>query len=490
MKDAAQDPVKDNLARSFFSYAEYAKKMLAQSVPDLGSPKLKLKIAHIAPQVLLKTRVDSLERSNQFETLLSDWGKFVSTKFPSIGSAAVDEIFGRIRTRLPEFFRRSRFYVEVFNGKNVNSQDYFDLLLTQTQQRQVKITRLWMCGARFPQQQVDFGSFQIRKYTRKELDALVRNDVNQIFYPDAVINSNILSKYWFVKEESLVLREGLPELQRILEERTGTSLNWSDPPSSEPLELEFPPKYLQLLALGDWKGSDASPQEFFSTPLEIQVDDDILAEPSPVPYEAKAIKDRLDDPGFWVSLTQSQVAELRSRVEMAQKVLNDVDLEKYNWQFINIALGYLAKAFLTKYELDQLLWNVVVLESLFGEEDKGVIATLRSRLARVFGATEAQKKAVRRRFDELYDFRSMLAHGKVYSRKAVVGHLADARYLAKESVLWFLKYIAHVHLALSGQKVSPEKFPRRHELLANLDLDDESSERLRALLNMNLRFPG
>lgn len=494
MDDTTQDRIKNKLAISFVSYVDYATKMLTRSSSRSGTAKLR--IAHIAPHVLLKTHVDSLEDSKEFRRLVSDYREFVGGHQPKDSySDDIEFEFAKWTSCLPEFFRRSQFYLKAFKGDEVSAQSYFDLLLNLTPKRSVKITRLWMCAARFPQETIDLGSLQIRKYTRRQLDTLLGNEINQIFYPDAAVNSKILSKYWFVKEEITVAREGLPHGVRIFEERTGTSIQPSreDRPELEPLEREFPPTVLQFLALGDWTGNEPEDRrEFFSIPCEMQVDDDVLAAPGPVPYVARSteLEGHLSfEPEFWVRLSKSQVAELRLRVEIARKVLDEVDLEKYDWQFVRIALGYLAKAFLTKYELDQLLWYLVVLESLFGEEGRDVGATLRNRLAKAIGATEAERKTLRGRFGELYDFRSTLVHGKSYSRKAQVAHLAQARDLARQSVLWFLKSIAQVHSELLRQNVSPEKFPRRRELLEVLDLDKESSGRLRALLNMTSRSP-
>lgn len=397
---------------------------------------------------------------------------------------------------LPEFFRRSRFYLNAFNGEKVSAQSYFDHLLSLTQKRNVKITRLWTCAASFPPQEiVDLGSFQIRKYSPKQLDILVGNEINQIFYSNAVVNSKILSRFWFVKEEITVAREGLTDGVTIFEQRTGTSIRPSseDQPESEPLDREFPPRPLQLLALGDWLPNERKAhQEFFSILFDIQVDDDVLAAPSPVPLGARTIDslvDFYDDPGSWVSVDISQLEELKRRAKVASTVLDGIDLEKYDWQFIRIALGYLGKAFRTNYGLDQLLWYVVALESLFGEKGGEVGATVRNRLSNALGSTEAERKVLQKRFNKLYDFRSDLVHGNTYSRRAQIAHLADARDLARQSVLWLLKFVAQVHSELSRQNVSPEKFPRRRELLEVLDLDKEPSERLRALLNTSSRFP-
>ena len=500
MSDTSQDRIRDKLAKSFVSYADYAKRALIRSVSRSGPTKLR--VAHIAPHVLLKTRVDSLEDSKEFRALVSDYSKFAGGRLSPIASQAKDEYmddiaFGIVKqiSCLPEFFRRSRFYLNAFNGDEVSAQSYFDLLLNLTQKRSVKIIRLWMCVARFPQDVIDLGSFQIRKYSPKQLDTLAGNEINQIFYPNAVVNSKILSKYWFVKEEITVAREGLTDGVTIFEQRTGTSIRPSreDQPESEPLDREFPPRPLQLLALGDWLPNERKGyQEFFSILFDIQVDDDLLAAPSPVPLGARTIDslvDFYDDPGSWVSVDMSQVAELKRRAKVASTVLDGIDLEKYDWQFVRIAVGYLGKAFLTKHELDQLLWYVVALESLFGEKGREVGATVRNRLSNALGSTEAERKVLQKRFNELYDFRSALVHGNTYSRQAQIAHLADARNLARLSVLWFLTRIAQVHSEFLRQNVSSEKFPRRRELLEVLDLDNVSSERLRALLNMTSRFP-
>lgn len=483
------------LRNSFKAYAELTKDKLGRPVPKETPGKIKL--AHIAPYLVLKQRVEELEATSNFQQLVSDYLEFFRNKVPGIfspaqGDAEADSdpilrVFdASIMSRLPEFFRRSGFYLDVFNGEHVNWENYFDLLVTATRHREVKITRLWLCSEHFPEKRIDFGSFQIQNYSAKQLDASVNNQINKHFYPEAFIDSKRLSGHWFVKEESRIVREGVMSMEEILEQRTGAFSSWAYfEPGLEPIEREFPARALQLLSLGDWTDWEDG-LEFFQIPFAMHVDDDVLAKPTPLAW-TESPTDSISESEWSTSLSTGQLNELRRRVHLAQEVLDTIDLEKYEWQFITIALGYLGKAFLTENRLDQLLWYTVVLESLFGEKQpasSGVMETLRRRLAAVLAKTEKARKELRSGFTKLYEFRSDLVHGNRSSRQATATHLAEARRLARQALLWFFKYLHSIHAEMLQLKVPPEKYPTRDELLMAIDLDDKSSERLRVLLNL------
>ena len=117
-----------------------------------------------------------------------------------------------------------------------------------------------------------------------------------------------------------------------------------------------------------------------------------------------------------------------------------------------------------------------------GEEDKGVGVTIRNRLATILSKTEKDRKTIRKKFDDLYAFRSSLVHGKGYRRKAQAVHLADARFLARHSILWFFEHIWSIYTQFVQKQIPPHEFPRREELLAVLDFDNQSMNRLRLLI--------
>jgi len=454
-KTKTKQAVEDQLHRSFLSYAEFAISSLGRQLTFGRDSSQNLQLAYIAPSELLRSGVESVEQSPNFGKLAHDYLSFLRTEFSEKHQEHTDDdsdsdalnVFDIFLSHMREFFRNSGFYLRAFKNRRISPEQYFEHLCSVTRRREVKITRLWMCLAEFPEKSRNFGCFHILKFDKRALDKLVHNEINRVFYHDAVINADLLSKYWFVKEELTVERVGVPRSDKVLEERAGGPKSWLDeelesPLFEAPVERDFPPKVIQLLSLADWDSGDRVNREFFSIPLSLGIDDDILAEPDPTPPFAKLTTAPKDwewsnNPAVW-SVKMRQVDELKRRVETATRLLNKVDLEEYNWQFIDIALGYLAKAFIARNELEQLLWYVVVLESLFGEENKGVGVTIRNRLATITCKTEKDRKTIRKRFDELYAVRSSLVHGKGYGSKAQAVHLANARFLARLSLLWFL----------------------------------------------------
>jgi hypothetical protein len=448
---------------------------------------------------LLRSSVEFVEHSPKFGKLARDYYVFLQREFAGEHQLNIDEdsgsegleVFDIYLSHIREFFRNSRFYLRAFKNERIRLEEYFELLCSAAQRRKVNITRLWMCLAEFPENSINLGCFQIRKYNKTELDKLVHNEINRVFYQEAVINADLLSKFWFVKEDLTVERGGLPRRDKVLEERTGGPKSWLDeelesPLFEAPVDRDFPPRVMQLLSLGDWSLEDSVNREFFSIPLSIGIDDDVLAEPDPTPPAAKLATVPEDwtwgsNPAVWSVKTQ-QVNELRRRVGTATRLLDKVNLEEHNWHFIDIALGYLAKGFLARDELEQLLWYVVVLEALFGEEDKGVGVTIRNRLATILCKTEKDRRTIRKKFDDLYAFRSSLVHGKGYRRKAQAVHLADARFLARHSLLWFFEHIWSIYTQFVQKQIPPHEFPRREELLAVLDFDNQSMNRLRLLI--------
>ena len=101
----------------------------------------------------------------------------------------------------------------------------------------------------FAEESMDFGSFQIRKFSTKELNTILRNEINEIFYPGAYIDVtelNKLEKYYFiclsgpcdlVRQDRWIYPSGVPEsVQR----------NYIEYP--KPLET-----ILKYLILFEWK---------------------------------------------------------------------------------------------------------------------------------------------------------------------------------------------------------------------------------------------
>jgi hypothetical protein len=166
------------------------------------------------------------------------------------------------------------------------------------------------------------------------------------------------------------------------------------------------------------------------------------------------------------------------------------DLTDHPWYFFELAITYLVRAFQTE-GLDQLLWHMVAIEALVGEEP--VRATIRRRLVRMLGSTESNRKEIRKQFNRLYDLRSDLVHGNPWGtpetraedrflgslpgRTRVLGSspaadLANLRQLARRAILWFARWLDHEHRRVRPPG-DPSLLPSRKQLLSVLDFDEQ-----------------
>src|ERR1035441_5315342 len=87
--------------------------------------------------------------------------------------------------------------------------------------------------------------------------------------------------------------------------------------------------------------------------------------------------------------------------------------------FIDTALGFLLRGLLAN-GADQVLWNIAAIEAVFGEKVEGLVRLLKSRVSRVLGHNERERKEISKRFDALYAFRSDLVHGNAKLSKTTL----------------------------------------------------------------------
>jgi hypothetical protein len=148
------------------------------------------------------------------------------------------------------------------------------------------------------------------------------------------------------------------------------------------------------------------------------------------------------------------------------------------WEYAETALNFLLKGFLSE-GFDQLLWNMVAMEAVAGQRG-GSTRSLAARIARVCANDHVDEERVRSRFDALRDLRDQLVHGnpRLAKRQVFEGHLAEARDMARGSVLWMLNYIHH---AVRSAQAANGRLPSRDDLLTILDVAWDLRERADAL---------
>lgn len=133
-----------------------------------------------------------------------------------------------------------------------------------------------------------------------------------------------------------------------------------------------------------------------------------------------------------------------------------------------------------KFSKEQLLWHITVIEALFGEDIPGVTKRLAKRTAAVIGQSETERNQIKKRFEELYDFRSRLVHGDKFKKQIWGGHLRDARDMSRQFLLWFIN-LANKFLPPT-EKNNLSALPTRNELLALIDLRPDAITRFAKII--------
>jgi hypothetical protein len=413
------------------------------------------------------------------------------------------------REALQNFFRRSRVYLELHDGHKADPNRFFELLWSGIVSHSTKVTRLSLLeNVGFESKALDFGSFKIRKFTKEELDDLVDSRTRDVFYPWSKIDTSMVGRFWLIVEETITHGSHLSLLSSADETESELDPSAIEERSDDATQRHFPERLIQLLSLYHWPYLDEETYhqlwQKYIAPFSFTFDDNILTPPewvnrvpTSVEHEVKIMLDREldfaawkeefpndDVPGWYpppeynfdIELNSREELSLKSIVNKGEKILKIVELVE-GWSFIEIAMGYLGRAFVTPVGLDQILWHVGALEALLSEEN-AVRQTMLRRMINILAATNADKTSLRKRFDKIYEFRSQLVHGKKYSKKAEWRHLNDARELAREVLLWFIDYLLRVDERLRKRNIKYEDYPKRGELVAILDFDRPSLGRL------------
>lgn len=397
------------------------------------------------------------------------------------------------------FWRLSGVYEALFEGKAI---DYADVEARYRAAFSATTNRVTYLA---PIQFVEFGSmptkrldFEIRQFTSEELDLILHNQTKRIFYTWAALDLRVLSKCWFIVTEATV---PAPQLGFWIL-RSGdfgkVGLKYSQHPA--PIESA-----LARLALVDWLRHEMSYDHKSSPPIRehsrhlggiypdvpfvLSVSDNLLAPPQAAPDLSRlATEPIMNDEGeeigerpvIGLHVYGHEPEEMSDFLLSVSDQLGKVRAFK-EWAFLDVALNFLVKAFVNKVELEQMLWHITAIEATIGENvNNGLTELLRRRVSTIFGTTNAERDKLKKRFKKLYEFRSALLHGDTgFSTHEIhMGHLSEARDLARCLVLWMLRFLAWIADGHDGKSV-----PTRTEILKLIDLKSDERERLIPILN-------
>jgi hypothetical protein len=485
----------DKLQETFSRFTKVASSVLQKAplaagiVSSDGQKKLQLQIA-----------VSDLERKPEFKELVLE----TRSRFYGDYHKGSDPWWEQA---IKNFFCRSEYYVRTLCGYTISEEDNYSRYLQAFQRREMQVRYFAPLEyVAFGEKQMDFGSFQIRRFKGEEIAAVLGNSVNEVFYPRSAVNVNRLGYWWLLCASETV---SVPKLGTITVDVDSNNVyRVQRSYTAFPAAVESAVRVLALLEWQAkwWKQSEvgnADPEMEsemergwcgFQIPFVIRVEDNLLQSPPAAPLhwctapEAGLDVQTYEEPDeadVYVSLGRDETECLLSLVHSVSTRLSAIQDKLDKWPFMEVALGNLVKGFFST-GLDQVLWHITVLEALVGERGKGVTKRLASRLAAMLGKDKEERESLAKEFRELYKIRCDLVHGASSSKEVFVGHQRMGRELARKSVLWFINLLTEA-VALAPGMGSP--LPSREEFLRLVDATAEERRRFRELIAYSEKLP-
>ena len=349
-----------------------------------------------------------------------------------------DDMWWKIATH--NFFCRSGFYNDSFAGRTVDFDKLFLTFCNAFQEERFKTKYLVPLGhVRFSESFMSFDKFSIRTFNHEELDTIIQNRVNFVFYKYAFSNTKDIEDYWFICFEDI--KNVSEERDRAIGGEGGEEYSYNDY-GLYPKKAEF---ILKCLSLYPWEeksliirtdferllnqlleetNKEKYVEEYkeevaekinrniymidseeytsthykFSLPFVIEVQESLICFP-PVPpnsYEGSISEIQVID--LHDIETEQFKTSIKKNIVLIEKAAKGQELE-----FTDNAIRFLFKAFFSK-GIDGLLWNITAIESLIGEKDetkRGVTEILAEGISEILGDTEHERLKLWRRFKKL-----------------------------------------------------------------------------------------
>ncbi|HWY55045.1 MAG TPA: hypothetical protein VNZ03_11315 [Terriglobales bacterium] len=258
----------DEVKTAFMGYVEKAELHLRA----LSSPRPSGNLhVLLTKNSRLRNAVDELEETAEFKRLVEALD----------GALARDEFergIGLHTSEIQNFLRRSGFYSAAIEAEeHVTKGDAF---LTKFQNaiqiRKVRYTYFALIDVAFAEDRVVFSDFTIRRFSGSELSAGFQNDINKVFYPYAVLDTQTLADYWFICAEEEV-EESPFAFERPEEANLPVRRKFSTFP--RPVEAA-----VRKLALYSWESLSYKEHWFgFHVPFVLVLADNLLEQPAAAP---------------------------------------------------------------------------------------------------------------------------------------------------------------------------------------------------------------
>ncbi len=473
-------------------FAEYQDRVretcvLAQSPPNVNLALIK--------NHQMKSCVDQAELSSQFDTLVD------ATR----DEFSVRTVHGdhRLRLSIGNFFRRSGFYLDVFNGSALDSAEYLQKYENAFTRDEIEHTIYAPLNyVEFSKRTIDIADFQLVRLSRAELDDLFSNRTRELFWPDRVIDSHLLQEFFFIRVKIKVPRRNSDSRDFVSNVDFSGRVSELGPAVDPRLE-----KILRILCLFPWENADSvrkasadsdDPfQPWFpcQIPFAIALDDDLLNVPCSAPnlallatepdYDSSTGEERdWERKCIATSFDEAETNEFVSRVSYIAQCYNLIDPLPTEWEFFGIATRFLTKAFIDD-ETEQLLWHIVAMDALLGTPNE--TKRLAKRIAAVLESDSSAREKVSQDFMVLYDIRSKAIHGKPPKKEARLIHLRQARVIARRCTFFVLNCLANLKAECLRLGIS---LPSRDEIIRILDANPAELDRTKTLLEvMPAGFP-
>ena len=450
-------------------------------------------------ELVFISTVEILEKNSKFDLLVEETSNQYSGDYHSKNKSSWKQA-------VKDFFRRSGYYNNFFNNNIINIDILFKKYCESFKQRKMEV--IYLAPLEFvdfnPNNSVmDFETFQIRKFSKDELEATFQNEINEIFYPWAVVDLELMQNYWYIyfKQEEEITKIG------------DFYIDFSNLEKVKPKYTIFPQaleQNLRILSLyhwqADWWKKDNTHKQTekevgwfgFKIPVFFKINKCFIVSPCHVSgFKSNLITEPMYDikgnvmgevPTMYIHLNEEETNSFKVFTKETIKIISVIDINKNKWEFLDISLGYFVKAFFTdNFEkgLEQLLWNITAIEALLGDKNNDLTESLARRISIILGTTQNEKKKIKKQFKELYNFRCELVHGSHFKKEIYIGHLRLCRDFVRKTILWFLHYLYFIQEEIL-EKENYQKKIERKDILSILDLEPNSRENIK---NISCKIP-
>lgn len=463
--------------------------------------------------------VNHMEKQFIFVELINETYKFLDYGhyFEKKGSI-IDLSFDDLRRKIINYFRRSGCYYSIYTNEfdycDYTSQKYIDAL-TRKEKNQYYLAPMEYVG--FAEHLMDFGQFKIQKYTAGELDVILNNKINKIFFQRAYLKLEQLKEledYWFIyftKKSPLHGYRGHALKIESDQNVTHTDIEF----------VQFPTEilpFIKILSIFDWQAdwvkkikreidSIETSAIKYKIPFVFVIDDDLLETPKDAPElsilnteivtftEAiniwdnneqdiiEDIKIHVDEvPERNIIFDKSETNSFKIFINRINKDYSSIRISHNSWDFIELSLNFFIKGFFSN-GLEQLLWYITSIESLLGGKEgglerkgkngisksEGIEERLSRRISLILGKGSKHKKEIRESFKELYKFRCDLVHGNKFGEKALIQHLITVRDLSRKTIIWFINNLKQIQDKIDSGETN--RILNREDILSSIDLN-------------------